>query len=112
MKLKVLKPKCYTNGNGNSEIRINTRKHFKIGTGEGRGFVSVELENIEKYRCYISPYIDINEFEEILEKLENDFKTCPKDFLIAVDFNAKKDINWDSNVKDKRGEILMNLWHR
>lgn len=72
----------------------------------GKGYVGVRTGNMVVVSCYVSPNVDIFEFEDFLEELTIVVKNLDYKYLIiAGDFNAKSRF-WGSLNTNKRGEIL------
>lgn len=65
----------------------------------------LDLEGFHLYSCYISPNIDINSFEAILNEIMNDVQNTGDEVIITGDFNAKSSL-WGSPHTDSRGEKI------
>lgn len=102
----VNKSPWYVDRKSDAAIRIFNRniKCYKSSTSQD-GFAWVELDSMVVYSCYISPNIDLADFNAFLCKLEQDFKLHNKPLLIGGDFNAKS-ISWGNQYTDKRGDDL------
>ncbi|XP_078051304.1 uncharacterized protein LOC144477450 [Augochlora pura] len=72
-----------------------------------KGVVAISIDKVKIFSCYISPNIEIGEFQDILAVLENGIvKVGADNSIIMGDFNAKS-ISWGSKLTDRRGyEIL------
>lgn len=73
----------------------------------GRGFVAVATNSEILYSCYISPNIQFDDFEFILQELGDSIKNQEgKQIVITGDFNSKHSA-WGSRIEDSRGRTLL-----
>lgn len=104
-RIKVIKGQWYTERNLDAAIGV-VNKQIKIeDTGNGPGFVWVELEKMVIYSCYISPNVNLQIYTDFLNGLRKDMKKQKKEILVGGDFNAKAFL-WGSNREDKKGEMV------
>ena len=77
-------------------------------TGNEKGYVWVELDDMVIYSCYVSPTIKEEELQAYLNKVRCSIEQRgenKKNVLIGGDFNAKA-YSWGSPIEDKKGSIL------
>lgn len=72
----------------------------------GKGFVLINLGDVQMMSCYISPNVDTVINAEFLDSIINVIKSIDRMYLICGDFNAHA-VMWGSRVTDRRGELLM-----
>lgn len=88
-------------------IIINPKLKAKNEETNCKGFVWIEVGNTIIYSCYVSPNIDIKEYETYLQDLGTSIsKHNNKKVVIGGDFNSKSYV-WGPNTEDKRGRILL-----
>ncbi|XP_078051625.1 uncharacterized protein LOC144477759 [Augochlora pura] len=74
-----------------------------------KGVVAISIDMVKIFSCYISPNIEIGEFQDILAVLENGIvKVGADNSIIMGDFNAKS-ISWGSKLTDRRGYEILEL---
>jgi hypothetical protein len=99
----------YTSTDGGATI-VNISERYKVTRYRCLSVtVCVETEEFAIYNTYISPNkCTPQEFERHLEDIGQDMRrlTKEKSIIITGDFNAKHPI-WGGNVKNKKGEILL-----
>lgn len=55
--------------------------------------------------CYISPNVEDNEFEDMIEELDEVIVTSHSNIIIGGDFNSKAHL-WGAEYINRRGDIL------
>lgn len=76
-----------------------------VKTAEGKNFIMTETEEFVLYSVYISPNLDLEDFEVGLQELRMNLRTNSKNIVVAGDFNAKS-TTWGGQQNDARGRIL------
>lgn len=71
----------------------------------GKGYISLKFKTFHLYCCYISPNITVEMFENSLDIIMNDARSCGKDTIIAGDLNSKSPL-WGAPMSDRRGSYL------
>lgn len=75
---------------------------------ENEGFVYATINGVRIYSCYYPPSMDINQFEEQINKLEMSIRSSKGRIIVAGDFNSKSS-EWYSKILDKRGKCIGEL---
>lgn len=76
--------------------------------GYGNGYVWIKTVSYKIYSCYVSPNIDLQAYERIIEEISTDVLSNRRDTKIVLtgNFNAKSPV-WGGQVaEDRRGEIM------
>lgn len=103
----VSEPGWFTDRKKEAAIKIvNTNIAISSFNQDNDGFVSVTINGISYYSCYISPNCAVNEFEDFLSRLQSNMNTPGNISVVAGDFNAKATV-WGGEVTDIRGNILL-----
>lgn len=79
-----------------------------LDSGKSRGFVYVRTEECTIYSCHASPNAQWQDFENLLDTLQESIRSLPGKVLVAGDFNAKAYV-WNAAVEDRRGAALADL---
>lgn len=103
----VSKPGWFTDIKKDVAIKIvNPNLAIRSFNQNNEGFVSVKINGISYYSCYISPNCSAAEYENFLDRLKQDLGTPGNSFVVAGDFNAKSMV-WGGKSTDSRGNILL-----
>lgn len=102
--------RCFSNTDGKSKVVLMERANMAvIEHTRGPEFVSVYTGEVIVYSCYSSPNITTGEYALLLDGLERDICRKPMArMILAGDFNAKA-MEWGSNRRDRRGDMLLEL---
>lgn len=70
-------------------------------------FVSARLNGVQVYSCYASPNRPIEDFQDLLRRLEDNIRTVQQEIpvLVTGDLNARS-AAWGDWVDNRRGEEL------
>lgn len=109
------RPAWYTDVNLDAAIGILNRSISVYRSGNGQGFVWVELKEEVIFSCYFSPNAVLGDLEQALGELEDamreEGRRSGKEIIVAGDFNARAP-EWGMEYTDRRGNLVIDWMAR
>ncbi|KAI8126689.1 putative 115 kDa protein in type-1 retrotransposable element R1DM [Lucilia cuprina] len=89
-------------------LTMNRSLNIREVCEENESFTYVTINGIRIYSCYFPPSMDIEKFNENLNKLDTSIRTARARVIIGGDFNSKSP-EWNSKTLDRRGKLVSEL---
>lgn len=87
---------------------MNSKSNISEVNENNVGFVYATINSIRIYSCYFPPSLNLEQFIELIRKLESSIRTARCKVIIGGDFNSKSP-EWGSKTLDKRGECVSEM---
>lgn len=87
---------------------MNSKSNISEVNENNVGFVYATINSIRIYSCYFPPSLNLEQFIELIRKLESSIRTARCKVIIGGDFNSKSP-ECSSKTLDKRGECVSEM---
>lgn len=74
-----------------------------IEVNSNEGYLRIKMKDLYIYCCYISPNIEMDNYEKSVDSLMDDVSSTLDEKIVMGDINAKSPM-WGSPISDKRGK--------